>query len=659
MKKIIITSMTLVNFKGIRNLKIEFDPNVTSIYGRNGSGKTTIFDAFTWVLFGKDSQDRKQFDIKTLDEKGNYIPKLPHEVTIEMTVDGSPVQLTRRFKEKWVKKRGQADEAFTGHEEERIYNQVPCNLKEWNEKISDICTEEVFKFITSPYYFAQQRTDAQRSLLIRMAGGVSNEEIANGNEEFEKVASLLTGKTIEELKKEIAAKKRPIKEDVETLPERIDERKRDVVHDPAYYDEIEVEIGDKQAQLKQVEKQIADHAKAYSSAQEKRMKVIKKIAQLKQEKLQVEFDNKQKLMKGYNDEVTQQSILRSKVDDIKRKFSIVTEQNLGLKDELKARMNKRTELIAEWRKINAEEIHFNDNDFVCPTCHRPFEIDDIEAKQKEMTDNFNAVKSQKLKDNNAKGQANKKQMELLKADIYANDNKLHELNAKLDELTGLDLYTKKLVEPQLNDADFEDDRTKDITEQISQLEKETANEVVAPDNSELTQQKTSLNNAISELKSKLAMREVEERNKKRIEELEKQLRTQSDELAKYERLEFAVQKFSKARIEAIEGKINAMFKYVRFKMFETQINGGEVETCEATVNGVPYSSLNHAGQVNAGLDIINAICQKEGISAPIFFDNAESVNEIIPTNSQVIRLVVSTDKDLKVVTKDNRDLFNK
>ena len=154
--------------------------------------------------------------------------------------------------------------------------------------------------------------------------------------------------------------------------------------------------------------------------------------------------------------------------------------------------------------------------------------------------------------------------------------------------------------------------------------------------------------AIDALKARIAQRETIERNEQRIAELEKQLQNQSQELAELEGIEFTMQQFAKARIEAIEGRINGLFSMVRFKMFEQQINGGEVETCVATVGGVPYPDLNNAGKILAGLDIINAITKFEQVCAPIFIDNAESINQLPPMRSQVVRLVVTEDNELTV-----------
>ena len=97
MKQIRIFSLYLLNFKGVRELMVDMSAREVIISGRNGSGKSTIFDAFTWLLFGKDSQGRETFDYKTLDEDGKPIPKLPHEVSGTLDVDGETITLTRRI----------------------------------------------------------------------------------------------------------------------------------------------------------------------------------------------------------------------------------------------------------------------------------------------------------------------------------------------------------------------------------------------------------------------------------------------------------------------------------------------------------------------------------------------------------------------------------
>ena len=149
--KVQLKRISLTNFKGIRSQQFDFNDATTIIGGANGTGKTTIFDAFIWCLFGKDCQDHKQFSIKTLNPDGTPINRLPHEVEVELLADKQPIRLKRTYTEKWQKKRGAVEEEFTGHEEGRFYNDVPLSVAEYAEKINAICKEDVFKMVTNPH----------------------------------------------------------------------------------------------------------------------------------------------------------------------------------------------------------------------------------------------------------------------------------------------------------------------------------------------------------------------------------------------------------------------------------------------------------------------------------------------------------------------------
>ncbi len=587
MKTVIIKEIRLLNFKGLRDLTVEFDPALTEIYGRNGIGKTSIFDGFTWLLFGKNSEDRKQFGIKTYDEAGNIIPKLPHEVSAVLLVDGEVVTLCRRFNEKWTKKRGSAVEEFVGHEEERLYNNAPCSVKEWNEKIAAICPEQVFKFITNPLYFTSQSVDTQRSMLFRMAGGITDEEIAAGNADFAALLASLTGKTMEEYKKEIAAKKRRLKTEIEAIPERL---------------ALELKIKDEVQALYR-----SDKAKQRAAAED--------LERAKRDKAAAERD----------------------LANARREVEVCTD--------------RRAELIKQWQSINARKLVFDENEFICPTCKRRFEIEEIESRQQEITENFNRRNAADLEENNRRGKENKLRMEEVNQYISEIEEKIAEQVSIISEIEMSGILTAKLIEPDATPTIAANTEYIALGEQIAELEKEVSQPIAATEDDFLREGRDSLTVGIDALKSRLMKREQIEKNNQRIAELEKSLRMQSEELAQLEGIEFTMAAFSKARTEAIESKINGLFDFVKFRLFETQINGGEVETCEAMVNGVPFSDANTAGQFNAGIDIINAICRFEGISAPIFADGSESVNTLHPTQSQVIRLFVSLDD--KLVIKHN------
>lgn len=199
MKTIIIKSLALINFKGIKSLNIDFGKE-TNIHGANGTGKTSIFDAFIWLFFGKDSTDRTNFEIKTLDSQNNVIPQIDHEVSAVIEVDGEEVTVKRTFREKWVKKRGALESEFGGNETLYFWNDVPMTLRDYTNKISSIVEESVFKLITSPTAFNSLKWQDQRQVLIDISGRVTDEDVAQGNPDFQNLLSKLTNKSLRNIK---------------------------------------------------------------------------------------------------------------------------------------------------------------------------------------------------------------------------------------------------------------------------------------------------------------------------------------------------------------------------------------------------------------------------------------------------------------------------
>lgn len=653
MKKITVKQLTLLNFKGIRNLTVDFSERETIISGRNGSGKSTIFDAFTWLLFGKDSHDRKDFNIKTLDAANNAIPKLPHEVTGTLSVNGEDVKLKKSYKENWVKKRGSAEETFQGHKLECYVNDVPCNVTEYNRKVAEICEEQVFKYITNPLYFCTQKPEVQRAMLFRMAGNISDDEIAAGNDDFKALLANLTGKTLEEYKKEIAAKKRIIREAVENIPARIDERKRDMP-EPLNWIKIESEIKGYESAVDAIDKQMSDVSATYEAMTKGKQELARQLSETKLQITQREYSLREEIEKEY----------RSKMQEYERKISVCNDHNeklarlqkqLGIAEtELSALQAKREELIREWHDIKAEQINIDENNFVCPTCHRPLEPEDIEAKSEQMIADFNAHKAQRLENNKACGMRIKDYIEAKQAEIENIKAEIFEWeNATTLTISVSDRPQRPEDEPVL----AADRVLADLQNKATDLQNQINAQPAPPETNDLRAQRAALEEKIHSAKMQLATRELIACANKRIAELEKEYSESQNKLAGLEGIEFTIQQFSKARTEAVEKRINGLFQLVKFKLFEQQINGGEIETCEATVNGVPFSDLNSAMKIHAGIDIINAICKFEGFSAPVFIDNAESLNTVQPTDSQLVLLKV-TDEELFIDNNVQHNLFN-
>lgn len=647
-KRIIIKTLDLLNFKGINQRIVTFNGDITNILGRNGSGKTTIFDAFTYVLFGKDSRDRKDFNIKTLDKNNQPIPDIPHEVTCVLDVAGEEIELRRGYYEKWTTKRGSAQKEFTGHEEKRFYNGVPCSVKEFAEKIAAICDETVFKFITSPSYFTAQKTDVQRSMLFRMAGEVSDAEIARGNADFEELLSHLTGKTLDEYKREIQAKKRRIKQEVESIPARIDERKRDAAQ-PEDWEALETELKAKKEQLADVEKQLSDIAAAAEAQGAARKEQYRKLTDITSKKEARRYAITGELMKEYNDSVAERDRINGEIRRKKAELARNEELQQDTEKQLQKQQELREALLAEYRGINAETLNISEENFTCPTCGRKYEPEEIEAKQQEISEKFQRNKAERLAKNKEHGLRVKAEIGRLQGVLESLKASAVSLDDEIEKMSENPVFGRQLQKPEVDGVVEQDKQYIELCNQETDLRNQLEQEPDAGrDNAELRQAKQVFADNISELKVRLSKRDVIAQNNARIAELETMLQQQSAELAELEGIEFTMAQFSKAKVNAVEDRINAMFQTVRFKMFEQQINCGEVETCEATVDGVPFSDLNNAAKINAGLDIINAICRSEGVYAPIFIDNAESVNELLPTQSQMVRLIVTEDEELVI-----------
>lgn len=638
--KVIIKSISLLNFKGVRDFQADFNPDITEFRGENGTGKTTLNDAFCWLLYGKDSIGRSDFQIKTLDSNNNVIEKQPHEVSAVLDVDGNEIRLRKSFKEIWKKPRGKAQEEFSGHETECFWNDVPVKNSEFKDKIAEICDEETFRLITNPAFFFMMKKENQRNFLINLSGEITNEDLAARHPEFQQLVRDMTGKTTEEYGREIGAKIKRIKAECEGIPERIDERKRDV---PAVEDwnAIEAEIQSKQQQIDNIEKQISSEIEAYNSAVAVQKEKIQKRSQL-----EVQFTEKKQefvsaLTKQYYDDKQKQDKLRADKQFAERQIQTLSERTVSNNSQLQDLASKRESLLAEWKQIKARTLTFDDHssDFVCPTCKRPLDASDIEAKKQQMTASFNAETARLLEVNVSRGKEVNAQRERIEAETYKMAAEYDRLTAEIKDLESNPLFNAMLTQPDTSGI-VNHKSLVEIQKQIDDLSKEINGQIIQPaDQTNQKQQRQQLQSEINQLRLRLGNKQIIENNDKRIKELENQFKKQNDEIATLEGIQFQIAQFKKCLISEVEEKINSMFSYVRFKMYEQQINGGERETCEALVDGVPYSTnVNTAARVNAGIDVINAISRELNVYAPIFVDNRESVTNLIGTDSQTVNL---------------------
>lgn len=644
MKKINIKKLSLINFKGVEKLDIVFSDN-TNISGDNATGKTTIFDAVTWLLFGKDSQDRKDFDIKNTVKK--ELNRRDHIVSAILEVDGKTTEIKRVYKEKWVKPRGQAEEVFSGHETDFFVDLVPKNQKEYQEYISSIVNEELFKLITSPSYFTSLHWEKQRTILLGLAGDINDSIIANGNSDFVNLLEELSGKSLSDYKKMIAAQKKLLKDNIITIQPRIEECERQI---PAERDYKVIEnrllvinqnISDLQVQIGNIQKQ----SEAENNAV---IEIQNKINSLNLERNAI-------VNKLKNDAQAELFKKEAELAEIDNKFKTVSRNSESKKSQINiledSLLNDNKELDnlrQQFTTISSETYQEDENSLICPTCKQS--LPDVSFKRESMQTNFNQNKAERLNKINQKGILMKEQIEKTKKEI---EEKKSELSTIIAEINTISEQRKSIESGEIKPVDIESAiaNNKEIVAidiQIKQLSESLQNRPSTESTSVQVVKIKTLTSGADELKLQLNERKQKETLQRRIVELEEELRTQNVKLATFEGKEFIATLFEKAKMEYVENKVNAMFAYVKFKLFETQINGGEKPICEANIGDVPFSVLNNAKRINAGIDIINTLCNFYNVSAPIIIDNAESVNELIYTKSQIIRLIVSLDNDLVI-----------
>lgn len=657
MADIRIVRMTLTNFKGIRSLEMNFDPEVTNVFGDNATGKTTMMDAFLWVLFGKDSQNRADFNIKTLDANGKALPKLEHEVVVVLSVNGVETVFRRCYRENWVKKRGTAKEVMDGHTVDYFVDDVPMGKREYDAKVSAICPEQLFRQITNPSYFPSLKMQEQRRMLFEIVGGdithhdVFNELITDKNKEYYRslVDALDSGKTLDEYKKQIVSQKNKTKGEAADIPGRIEENNRNMPEEEDWV-ALSSEIEEKENEIRNYDSLIADKSKADEEEAARRRVVRRQIDDryecIEELKRKVKKDSNAGHDKWYSDLSAKDSAISNlKVDIRSLEYRLLT-----LNNSLTEYMSQRSKLYEEYKDINLMQFEVDNSRLVCPTCKRAFEGVDYDTKLQEMQDTFQTNKSNRLNENIQKGTTIKTKIEDLQNQIKSLEQTIGEKKNLLSTLEGekQQLQNSEPKTVDIIEAVERNEKYISLKKEIEEFEVSLKAAYTPADVSEHINAKNALQSEIYTLKERLSKREQIERTQKRIDELQSQLSNMQQQIADYEQIEASILDFMKSKVSLVEKRINGAFSYVQFRMFDTQVDGTEFDTCECMVEGTPYSDLNTAAKMNAGIDIINAICRAKGVTAPIWLDNRESVCNLIPCASQVINLFVERGAKLTI-----------
>lgn len=638
MKNVRLKQMKLRNFKGIKELDIDFNLLDTNVYGKNATGKTTLVDAFNWLFFNKDSSGASDFDVKTKTPDGEYLHNLEHLVEAVVEVDGTETTFKKVFKEKYTKQRGSTTAAFTGHTTDYFVDDVPRKKKEYDETVNELFDSNIFSMITDPFYFnTRMKWQDRRKTLIDICGDVSDELVINSLNDLAPLQQLLNGKSVDDLRAQLKSKMKPINDELKAIPIKINEANLAIPTDIETIDE------DK---LTYINNRI-------NEAESKKQRILSGGIIAEKETELIKLRNQRLLIKNEVPDVKplkdEEYSLSIQIDSLEHKKERAENEIQVKKSMQDANKSRRDPLRKERNELEAK--YYDSSKNICPECGQMRTQEQIKKFEEE----FNIYKSNRLEELNAKGLSLLKEYKERSVEIDDLENKVQEYQNMIDESkVKLSELTKKIANINEDFAKEQEPKINAIDEKIVNAEREmeflksNTGEEVAKINEEIGMLKEQRSH-YEEIKAKERLAKTQINRIAELEAREKELSNQYNDMDK---MLYLTDLFIKTKVAMLTEKINSHFKLCKFNLFEEQINGGLNEVCEVTVNGVNYTDLNNAMKINAGLDVINTICDYSNTYAPIFIDNAESVNETIKTNSQQVRLYVTeNDETLRIENK--------
>jgi DNA repair exonuclease SbcCD ATPase subunit len=650
---IILNRLGLANFKGQKGFTLDTQGGNIDVFGDNETGKTTLYDAFLWLFFNKDSSNRTAFNVKTLDSNGEALHGLEHTVEGTLNINGKPVVLKKTLVEKWIKKRGEAQKTFTGHNVLHWIDDVPVKEGEYQKYIDSLINEKLFRLITNPLYFNTQLPwQDRRKMLLEIVGDVSDEAVIASDVSLARLTEILNGKKTDDYKKIISERIRKINEEIKMIPPRIDELQRGIKNEEPDYSMTERLLVDQRSSLQRIEEQMVSASSVTKAFQAKQQQLNKLYGALGQKKTELE----RQANAGRDALIKEELRLTRECSDLAGEVSILESKKKLTQQEYETNGDKMAELRAKWGELNNKQFAPPGPDAkVCPLCHQDLPKQDWAEKVAHAREEFNQVKRAGLKDITEKGQALAAQNEELTEGLVLLEQQVaQKTGAKNDLESQLKAVKAKLDGPWDMASPESHPEYIAIQSQIDTLQAEIEQPA---DNraTELLEQKREVTREIERLNAILNNKEIRAKTVARIEELKQDERKKAERIAELEGHKFLLENFTKAKVSLLESNINSRFKTVTFKMFNTLINGAVEDCCEALINGVPFADANNAAKINAGLDIINTLTQHFGVSAPIFIDNREAITNLIDVEAQVISLIVSEkDKSLRVEPSEGK-----
>lgn len=638
-----LLSLRLRNFKGLSEFAIEPVGANLIVCGDNATGKTTISDAYHWLIDGKDSSGSADFGIKTLSQDGSETHNLNHEAEIELEVDGKRLALMKSYHEIWTKKRGSADATFSGHTTDYYVSGVPVSKSEYDAKVASICNLKRFRLLVNPEAFAALHWQDRRRMLMEICGDVSDDDAIASNPSLSALPAILEGRSVDDYRKVAKARQAKINDELRTLPARIDEAGRQAAA-----------VTGKKVEIAPLEEALEKARQALGAAgSESQVLALKnQLARWESEMLDRVNELKRDSSEGFDTALQEVNAATKRLSNVEVSLSDLRSEMARASARLEEARTAREEKLAEYRKIEAEVFEFT-GETVCLACGQDLPAEQIASLRAKAEAAFNTSKASRMESVITTGKHHAQLManasEALES-AAPNLDELQETKAALEiQIAELrQVAESKRTTPPSPESDptykglseycekaREDIRRAELGEKVQVQELQAA----------VTAASENLQHAMAE-NAKVSAAEAGVQRVAELGNTEKALAREFEELGKHL---FLIEEFIRAKVVLLTDRINSKFKMAQFKLFEEQVNGGLAECCDITYRGVAWSDLNNGARVNVGLDIINTLARHEGFAPPIFIDNAESVTSIIPTAGQQVRLVVSaSDPELRI-----------
>lgn len=643
-----LLKLTLENFKGHGLRVVEFSPTVTRVYGANGTGKTSLFDSFCWILWAKDSDDRTQSGNVSFypfdpDKQGEVLHNVVVKVEAVLEIDGAQHVLCRTMQEKWTTPNGTELPRFTGNETKLYIDGLAVKANQFDAFVKENINSELFKLTSNPRYFPTLHWKEQRRILMELVGDISNDDVLASDASLEPLRNELANRKPEDCKKLWQQQQKAAVKDLEKTVLLINENRK---HLPQIENEADVKA-ELEAQrlvlMKPLEKAMQEKADILSGTAISKKQAEAKVLESKLDIIRAEQREKIAAVRKPFDE--QIAALEAEAKTAAETVKPYRQTVVNLDNAIRENEEKLKVLQDSWQAVDAEE--FND---ICPCCHRPYPPEQI-ADQRAAFNRSKAERLEKIEaDGNAlfdKNEENKAQRDAAMKEVQRLSKLDLEMPDKRSEIMKQREEAVQALPPMENRQDWfaASEDLKRINHEIEELHIDVKLKLMDAEKAIENAQKP-----VGDIDVRLAEIKAAEATRALITDYTKQqqaLREQHDELALKLSL---IKKFDEIKAVMTTEKVKAILPGMDFKLFNyNNTNEGYTETCELVKDGKPYANLSNGEKIAVGCELIAAISKHYGVSNPVWIDNAEATTKHLETNGQAILLRVSAaDAELRI-----------